>query len=37
LMTPLAELGGEFDKAYTNKHWEERITEYARAHPDEFV
>lgn len=37
LMTPLAELDGEFYKAYTNRDWEERITGYARAHPDEFV
>jgi hypothetical protein len=35
--TPLANLTGEFFDAYTNKDWEERITAYVRAHPDEFV
>jgi hypothetical protein len=37
LMTPLADLTGEFFDAYTNKDWNERITDYVRAHPDEFV
>jgi hypothetical protein len=36
-MTPLAELAGEFYKAYTNKDWNERIIDYVRSHPDEFV
>ena len=27
----------EFYDAYTNKDWNERITDYVRAHPDEFV
>lgn len=37
LMTALAELGEEFDKARTNKDWNERITQYVRTHPEEFV